>query len=263
MVDDPHPRVCRHCRQIGRRREEDADEVVITISSGRLCYGALHNVWHGASAPPVQGLPKIRSKTSGTVVVHRAEFNVAARNGAWNAFQLVDLEHNKLTAWFLAHSDVDAEKEIDKILRVSGSPYERDSGSSMNDDKTEAEGILVINRYDWGWYDNRGKDEVGGDGENEEGAIMIRTGESVGIVDFAGAKPNVLRWKEEQRPDAREWSEGAAWLHIPGGEYAFGRFGFDDDRIAARSFLFFTTNTYFTRTAFAGFDQPLKIEETD
>jgi hypothetical protein len=133
----------------------------ITISSGRLCYGAVHNIWYGASAPPVQGLPKIRPRTSGTVMVHRAEYNVAALNGTWNAFQLVDLEHKKVTAWFLAHSDVDAEKEMDKMLRVSGSPYERDSGSPTNNDKTEAEGILVINRYDWGWYDERGKAEVG------------------------------------------------------------------------------------------------------
>lgn len=49
----------------------------------------------------------------------------------------------------------------------------------------------------------------------------------------------------------------------PGSEYAFGRFGFDDHHTAARSFLFFTTNTYFTRPTFAGVDRALKQEESD
>ncbi|KAL2022347.1 hypothetical protein VTK56DRAFT_5414 [Thermocarpiscus australiensis] len=41
----------------------------------------------------------------------------------------------------------------------------------------------------------------------------------------------------------------------------FGRFGFDDDRVAAHSLLF-TTNTYFTRTVFKGMGRTLRKEET-
>lgn len=70
---------------------------------------------------------------------------------------------------------------------------------------------------------------------------------STGLVDLDAAKSAVHRWKD-QRSSEREWAEGGAWLHIPWGEYMFGRFGFDDDRTAARSFLFFTANTYFTQT---------------
>ncbi|PQE03547.1 histone-fold protein [Rutstroemia sp. NJR-2017a BVV2] len=55
--------------------------------------------------------------------------------------------------------------EIDKILRVSGSPYEHDSGSQFNNEKTTAAAMYAINRYDWGWYDKRGKEELGIDDE--------------------------------------------------------------------------------------------------
>jgi hypothetical protein len=44
---------------------------------------------------------------------------------------------------------VDPQAEIDQILSVPDSPYEMDSGSSTNDGKTAAQGVLFINRYDW------------------------------------------------------------------------------------------------------------------
>ncbi|KAH6849964.1 hypothetical protein B0I37DRAFT_413399 [Chaetomium sp. MPI-CAGE-AT-0009] len=228
----------------------------ISVSSGCLCFGELHNIWHGASMP-VQGFPAPRPRTSGTVKVQPIDFNVAARNGTWNAFQLIDVGTQKVAAWFLAHSDVDPEREVDRILRVSGSPYECDSGSTFNDDKTAAEGVSVINRYDWGYYDQRSWDEVMEDEGLHEGQLF----ESAGLVDLAEAKSAVHRWKD-QRSSTRQWSEGGAWLRIPGGEYKFGRFGFDDDRAAARSFLFFTANTYFTRTVFEGLERTLRKEET-
>jgi hypothetical protein len=227
----------------------------VSVSSGCLCFGALNNIWNGASMP-VQDFPTPRLQRSGTVKVHFIEFNIAARNGIWNAFQLIDLTTNEVAAWFLAHSDVDPEREIDKILRVSGSPYEQDSGSVFNDDKTAAEGVFVINRYDWGYYDKRSQEDVVVAEELDGGFFS-----SAGLVDLAAATSAVLGWKDKPSSQ-REWSEGGAWLHIPGGEYMFGRFGFDDDRAAAHSFLFFTTNTHFTRTVFKGLEHTLRKEET-
>ena len=52
------------------------------------------------------------------------------------------------------------------------------------------------------------------------------------------------------------------WLYIPYGEYMFGRFGFDEEHVAARSFLFFSAYTDFTRTTFAGLQQTLRKAET-
>ena len=79
--------------------------------------------------------------------------------------------------------------EIDKILRVSGSPYEYDSGSQVNNENTAAEAVLVIGRYDWGYYDNRGKEELGIDDEaNMENFDTQVFGEGAGIVDFGTAK---------------------------------------------------------------------------
>ncbi|ORY16607.1 hypothetical protein BCR34DRAFT_597614 [Clohesyomyces aquaticus] len=225
----------------------------LTISSGNLCFGSLHNIYPGASVPQVRGLPNVRYHAGGTVKVQSIEYNLPARNGTWNAFQLIETEWNKVVGWFLAHSDVDPEKEIDKILRVAGSPYEIDSGSSMNDDKTAAEGVFVVNRYDWGYHNRRSAEEVG---ESDE---FADTG-SLGFVDLAEAKTKVLQWKEHH-PRERESSKGGAWLYLDA-EYMFGRFGFDDEHTAARSFLFFSTDTDFTRTAFAGLEKTFRKAET-
>ncbi|KAM3075642.1 hypothetical protein ACMFMG_007776 [Clarireedia jacksonii] len=45
------------------------------------------------------------------------------------------------------------------ILRMSGSPYGPDSGRQFNDEMTAREAVSVSNRYDWGYYDKRGKEE--------------------------------------------------------------------------------------------------------
>lgn len=236
----------------------------ISVSSGCLCFGALHNIWNGASSP-VQDFPSSRPRASGTVKAQAIEFSIAARNGTWNAFQLIDLRTNEVAAWFLAHSDVNPQTEIDKILCVSGSPYEPDSGSVFNDHKTAAERVFVINRYDWGYYDRRSKDEVVVAAANlpdgEYVLVPYDMFESAGLVDLAAAQSMVLRGKDQTSKGA-QWSEGGTWLHIPGGKYMFSRFGFDDNRTAARSFLFFTTNTVFTRTVFKGLERPLRKEET-
>ena len=110
-----------------------------SVTSGCLCFGALHNIWDGSLAS-VQGLPVVRPGASGTVKAHHLEFNVPAQNGIWNAFHFVNVNTKTVCGWFISHSDVDPDQEIDKILRVSGSPYEADSGSGKNNDKTRAEG---------------------------------------------------------------------------------------------------------------------------
>ncbi|KAK5655707.1 hypothetical protein OQA88_5640 [Cercophora sp. LCS_1] len=232
----------------------------INVTSNRLCFGSLHNIWSGASASRVDGLPKVRFEASGTVKVQPVEYNIPALNGTWNAYQLIRQTTNQVSAWFLAHSSVDPQLEIDKILKISGSPYEIDSGSSMNNEMTEKSGVFIINRYDWGYYDTRCKDEIGDDTPEGEDDFLANDN-SLGIVDIAEAKTMVSEWKA-QRPSKRGWSGGGAWLYCPYGEYMFGRFGFDDSHVAARSFLFFSTNTYFTQTVFAGMEQTLRKEET-
>ncbi len=232
------------------------------VQSGCLCYGALHNIWHGASSP-VQGFPATVSRhTGGTVASHILEFHTSAKNGTWNAFQLVEKGTTNVRAWFIAHSEVDPEAEIDKILRVSGSPYEPDSGSNLNDEKTSAAGILFINRYDWGYYDNRAKENAAIAVEADLEAASYQHYEAAGLVDLKSAKTDVLRWQEEKSHE-RGTSQGGIWMHIPNSEYMFGRFGFDEGRTGAQSFLFFTTTTIFTRITFAGLDRTLRLDETD
>ncbi|KAF9630643.1 hypothetical protein BFW01_g1205 [Lasiodiplodia theobromae] len=226
------------------------------VSSGSLCFGELHNIWHGASAP-VQGFPSVRPQTTGTVVSHELQFNTTAEIGTWHVFSLIDTTTRAAAAWFACHSDVDPEQEVVKILRVSGSPYEANCGSTMNDDSTAAEGVLVVNRYDWGYYDRRASDEFE---EDDEDVLNLEVAVSVGLVDRAQAKEVVSKWKTKVA-GRRKSSASAAWLHIPDAEYAFGRFGFNEERTAARSFLLFTQSTVFTQTAFQGRLNPLREGE--
>lgn len=230
-----------------------------SVSSGHLCFGSLHNIWQGASAP-LQVFPTARPQAGGTIILHHIDHNVPAQNGSWNAFQLVHSGSEAAAAWFVAHSDVDPQKELDKCLRVSGSPYEPDSGSSMNNHHTSQEGIFVINRYDWGYYDKRFYDEIG-DGVEEGKDDWLANSNSLGLVDRSDAQEMVRQWKE-QRPSERGIADHGMWLYIPHGEYMFGRFGFDDEHIAARSFLFFSMHTEFTRTTFRGVSETVLKPET-
>ncbi|KAH7127819.1 hypothetical protein B0J13DRAFT_564576 [Dactylonectria estremocensis] len=228
-----------------------------SVTSGHLCFGDLENIWHGASTEPVHGFPTFSPLQGGTVMQFDFKYNVPAENGTWNAIQLVDVASQNVRGWLVTHEDVDPAPEIDKILRVSGSPYERDSGSSMNNEDTKAEGVLVINRYDWGYYTH---DRIQVDGIETFDDYDPYMSESVGLVDCQHAKDQVTQWKD-QHPCKRGSSVGALWLRIPDGEYKFGRFGYNDTRTAARSFLFFTTNTEFCRTALSGFSQSLRRNE--
>jgi len=235
-----------------------------TVKSGHLCYGELHNIWHGASVEPVNGLTNAMPQSSGTVIIHNLDYNVPAQNGTWNAYQLLDTTDEHLVGWFVAHESVDVPQELNKILRVSGSPYELDSGNRFNNEETAAEGVLVINRYDWGEYDERALSEVQERGQNEESDPSTYVfGISVGLVDYAEAKPEVRFWKdipEDRRGEERR--PHGLWLHVPKCEYRFGRFGFNDEHNAARSFLLFSTYTVFTQTTIAGMQQPLRKYES-
>ncbi|KAF4434494.1 hypothetical protein FACUT_7920 [Fusarium acutatum] len=231
----------------------------LSVVSGQLCFGSLHNIWFGSSAPS-QGLPVAPPQPSGTVKVHSINYNVAAQNGIWNVYKLVTSETGDAVAWFVAHEDIDPRQELDKILRISGSPYEPDHGSTVNNDVTSQAGVFVVNRYDWGYYDKRCFDEIG-EGQEEGDDDVLANSNSLGLVDRSIAQEMVQRW-QGQRLSRRESAEHGIWLHIPHGEYMFGRFGFNDTHTAAGSFLFFSAYTEFTRTSFLGIPRTLREHMT-
>ncbi|PCD30357.1 hypothetical protein AU210_010039 [Fusarium oxysporum f. sp. radicis-cucumerinum] len=231
----------------------------LSVVSGQLCFGSLHNIWFGSSAPS-QGLPVAPPQPSGTVKAHSINYNVAAQKGIWNVFKLVVSETSDTVAWFVAHADIDPRQEVDKILRISGSPYEPDHGSTMNNDATSQAGVFVINRYDWSYYDKRCFDEIG-EGQEEGDDDMLANSNSLGLVDRSVVQEMVQRW-QGQRPSRRDSAEHGIWLYIPHGEYMFGRFGFNDTHTAARSFLLFSVYTEFTRTSFLGIPGTLREHMT-
>ncbi|KAI9933206.1 hypothetical protein ASPWEDRAFT_42961 [Aspergillus wentii DTO 134E9] len=234
-----------------------------SVTSGGLCFGNLTEICKGASTT-IQAFPNVRPKVSGTVKAHKIEYNVAAENGTWNVYQLIDRELRCISGWFVCHSTIvdDPGQEMNKILRVSGSPYEAESGSKMNNDKTAAEGIFVINRYDWiRNFDNIDindpNDDKNDSPSQEHPFETSMYGSAAGLVDYGQAKSQVDAWRAQNPQPARDAivADGGIWMIIPHGEYHFSRFGFNEAHTAARSFLFFTTNTYFTQTSFRGEDQ--------
>ncbi|KAL8992124.1 MAG: hypothetical protein Q9169_007354, partial [Polycauliona sp. 2 TL-2023] len=191
-----------------------------SVKSGNLCYGELHNIWHGASAAKSHGIPVVQPQPLGTVKKHKLNHKVSAQNGTWNTYKLISTSHDQLVGWFLAHASVDVLPEIQKILRVAGSPYEN-TQSFSNDDTTLKKGVLVINRYDWCYYDSRGTGVVGEDKplqtfDPQRGHDVY--GIKAGLADDAEAKAEVVLWRESsedrlsrgdrQRPHA-------VWLDIP------------------------------------------------
>ncbi|KAM3442127.1 hypothetical protein MY4824_001139 [Beauveria thailandica] len=230
----------------------------LTVSSGCLCYGHLHNMCHGLTLPP-QPFPRaVERPLHGTVKSQTVHYNSTALNGTWRAYELVDSRSAERTAWFVCHDSVDPETEVDKMLRVSGSPYEFDSGSQWHSDESVQEGVLPINRYDWGCYDQRCKDRVP---DSNESGDLAWEGEGLGLVDSAHARDYIGLWKDVCPPQREPQAHGL-WMNVMG-EYMFGRFGFTDDRKAARSFLCFTTCTEFAFTTFAGLETTLRVFESD
>eukprot|EP01117_Protostelium_nocturnum_P012894 TRINITY_DN4772_c0_g1_i1.p1 TRINITY_DN4772_c0_g1~~TRINITY_DN4772_c0_g1_i1.p1 ORF type:complete len:452 (+),score=109.95 TRINITY_DN4772_c0_g1_i1:106-1461(+) len=227
-----------------------------TVSSGNLCYGEIHNILTGGRLPKCSGLPSAKPQDSGTVTSQQLDFNVAAKNGTWNCFELLNNQSKRVCAWFLCHSDSDPWEQVQHILRVAGSPYESDFGSRFNDENTEEAKVFVINRYDWGGYDNRSESEFNFSDEAEDW-----NGNGVGVADYSHAEEVVKRWKGKPNAE-KEATENGIWLHIPSAEYLFGRFGFDESGSDAVSFLYFTDQTNFTRTTFAGQSATLKKFET-
>ncbi|GJN78367.1 hypothetical protein PLIIFM63780_001861 [Purpureocillium lilacinum] len=222
------------------------------VVSGALCFGSLSEILKGSHAT-IQVAPTPRPQGSGTILRQPLQYNVAARNGSWNKFALLNVESSNVEGWFAAHSDVDPLRELVNILRVSGSPYEYDAGDKWNNDRTRAERVLVINRYDWGMSHD---DDITRAEVQEDGGVFANTN-SIGLVDYTHGSNYVQRWIQ-QAPGRRGASAHGVWMYIPEGEYMFGRFGFDDDYKEARSFLFFAQRTDFYTTKFPGQPGPLR-----
>ncbi|KAJ3456693.1 hypothetical protein MRS44_016716 [Fusarium solani] len=221
-----------------------------TVTSGALCFGTLSNMLQGAQAL-IQSPPTPSPRLTGTVVAHQFEHNVPAKNGTWNVYKLRDIDSPRVDGWFAAHQEVDPLPELTKILRVAGSPYE-ETENTFNNDATRTEKVFLVNRYDWGYY-------VGGDGveEVEDEEDELAASNTVGLVDYVHGNALVQKWAR-QKSRKRKPSENGVWMYIPDAEYMWGRFGFNDDYTEARSFLYFTQRTDFSKTVFPGQTEPLK-----
>ena len=229
-----------------------------SVVSGCLCYGELHNIWHGASNPEQVFPPIVERRSGGTISSQIVQFNTVSRNGTWSAYQLIDQPTGRVCGWFACHFDVEPEAEIDRILQISGSPYESNSGNQFNNENTTQDAVFILNRYDWGYYDQNANDKVYHieDDYPEIDEYYV----AVGLADYAHAKEDIQHW-QALASSQRGTLPTAIWMYIPKMEYMFGRFGFDAHRTVAQSFLFFTTDTVFHQTSFAGVDRILRTKE--
>eukprot|EP01025_Chloroclados_australasicus_P033219 TRINITY_DN33811_c0_g1_i1.p1 TRINITY_DN33811_c0_g1~~TRINITY_DN33811_c0_g1_i1.p1 ORF type:complete len:278 (+),score=26.71 TRINITY_DN33811_c0_g1_i1:54-836(+) len=232
------------------------------ITSGGLCYGELHNMNHGSQVT-IQ-IPSMKGpELSGTVIIHQLDYNYSAINGTWNVYQLSQTytnqhgrENKHLCAWIACHETIDPKSELARILSISGSPYEENSGSNVNTDQTFEQGVLVINRYDWGYYDKRGIAPDDYDWDCQTGGD---NGVAVGLLDHSHATEVIQNWKGI--PWNLRGSSYGVWMPIPDGEYSFGRFGLNEDRSAVQSFLFFTAFTEFAKSEFENAQRDYVPEE--
>lgn len=221
-----------------------------SVTSGCLCFGTLHNIWAGASSVALPGFPTVRPNKAG---VQRLEFNIAAQNGTWNVYQLKDArDRNKTNGWFASHSSLDPGDEIRKIVDLTVNYFGDDVQNLFNNYRTEAEGVFVINQHDWNRHDRRFWEEFGEEPKSTGGYIT-----PAGLVDCAQAKGQVQEWKKTPLRE-RGASESGAWMAIEDSYRAFGRFGFDESRSTARSFLYYATIGHTHSAAFVGFEEPIR-----
>jgi hypothetical protein len=71
-------------------------------------------------------------------------------------------------------------------------------------------------------------------------------GSAVGLIEYSQAKSQMEAWRAQNPRPVRDAivADSGIWMIIPHVEYHFGRFGFNDARTAAGSFLFSTTHVF-------------------
>eukprot|EP01039_Chlorochromonas_danica_P009078 gene9078-10020_t len=236
--------------------EEKVDTTAVLssfeVSSGALCFGQPHNLRHGASQAVVQPAVAENVGEGGTVVQHALDFNYAALDGTWKVYGIYSDPDRRLCAYLSCHESVaDPFHELQHILSISGSPYESNHGiSTFPCKQTFESGVLVINRYDWSYYDERG------DPSQEEDADVGLQGSTASLCDYQAAsqlRDYGLSSKKEVTPllaAAGDSSAVGVRLVLKGHEYEFGRFGMVGDRSKVKSFLFFSSYTDFDKAVF-------------
>ncbi|KAL2784073.1 hypothetical protein BJX66DRAFT_317353 [Aspergillus keveii] len=220
-----------------------------TTASGALCFGTLQNIWSGASKPLSKEIPQDERKTT---------FSLPAKKGTWNVFRLLDAEGHIPCVWFACHISVDAEVEVDRIIRAAGSTRDEDKV------KGKEGGILVFDPFDWGGYGlSAGEARRAAREINEVVTDPVDKSAAVGLSDWAQAKSAIKAWSRKIPAD-RESTASAVWMYIPSAHNRFGRFGLDDARTAVQSFLFCTWDANkFTRTFFPGCETTLRRHENE
>lgn len=238
------------------------------VHSPGFCFGPILDIHYASRDPIFSPPPEPVLFASGSVKVHDVAKCLPAQFGSWRTYPLTSIHApHAVTGWFAAHESVDARAELDKILRVAGSPYEDDFGSRANNAITRKASVLLVNRYDW----MRPRDNVTAEfpdawttlKENPDPyAESAGYWNCMGLVDYAHAAEQAQVWSWSV-PEQRQSTDNAVWMHVPFEEYMWARIGFDDEYTLARSFLYFQIHTDFYHTAFPGETKPIRKYETE
>lgn len=257
------------------------------VHSPSTCYGPLLNLYYSSQAPILSLPPQPECFVQGSRRTrHAVAPCVPAQFGSWRTYPLTDLEPpHDITGWFAAHESVDAQSELDKILRVAGSPYEYDAENTENNADTRNASVLLVDLMSWMRPDKSAAEEFPDawaafqedKNVSPTAAGMQGVGywDYIGLVDFAHAAHQVQIWSRSASAQ-RQSTHHAAWMHVPvrddipieaairtEWEQAWVRIGFDDDYTQARSVLYFQGSTDFFQTAFPGETEPLRKWETE
>lgn len=120
------------------------------VHSPGICFGPILDIHYASLQPVISTPPEPESFLSGTVRKHNVAKCVPAQFGTWRTYPLTSLRApHDVTGWFAAHESVDPRAELEKLLRVAGSPYEYEPGNEQNNADTRKASVLLVNRYDW------------------------------------------------------------------------------------------------------------------
>lgn len=242
------------------------------VRSAGICFGPILDIHHASLEPMVSTPPEPKPFVWGTVRPHDVPKCVPAQSGSWRTYPLTSLRAPyDVTGWFAAHESVDPRPELDKLLRVAGSPSEYEPGNVHNNAETRNASVLLANNFHWMPPEDdvtREFPDAWATREPWNGTNAGNQGDSagfwynIGLVDYAHAAEQTQLWSRSP-PHQRQSSAHGVWMHAAWSEYMWARIGFDDDYKQARSFLYFQGNTDFFATTFPGDAEPLRKWETE
>lgn len=214
-----------------------------TIESGRICFGHIHNAAYGSQCEVMNFDQSAEPQLSGTVYSSPMRYHVPVRKGLWHV-EAYGYSRGYAHGFFVWHDSI-KRSEIPELLSTldkHAPPYEMCAGPEI-----VKKGIFPIHRYDWDWYDDRGKDLL--EGVADAGELAHGYGGPTCFFADRDTFAEQLDYFKEFMPSSHKHlhalkltpdSENyGVIMCTPGSEYMLARFLLTKNRKEARAFTFY------------------------